>query len=143
MEVGYVSKDDARETEEARLREEIRIFEDEFLQSYERRVEDQKRQIDLVKGVSLGLLYGIIGNFAVQHWFPVFEGLMLKNYDIWFYGNAIIFLVALCIIIYTSLWFRNELKWQKTKLDIASDWERVTRIQIQDMKKRLDELKRQ
>ena len=33
-----------------------------------------QQRADFLKGVAIGLFFGIVGNMFVQHWYPVFEG---------------------------------------------------------------------
>jgi len=102
------------------------------------RFEEKRRSIDLVRGVALGLLYGIIGNFFVQHWHPVFEGLMLGEYKPTFWANAIVCFFSLVVILYTTIKFRHQLKEDKRKMRLARESLGRTELKIEELKQHLE-----
>lgn len=102
------------------------------------RTEQHQRRIDLIRGVALGLLYGIIGNLFVQFFFPVVESLIIGEYDALFFSNVVISIIALLIIIYTTVKFRSQLTQYENEEKSARQQVEVTRKAIQTRKTRLE-----
>lgn len=117
------------------LRERIKIF-NEIIDHYSTEADNRKRNIDRVTGVALGLFLGIAGNLAVQHWFPMFEGFVNNRFDTWFYQNTIVFLIALAGVIYFTVWFRRELRWNRGILEDVNLSINVTKHEIEDLEQR-------
>ena len=86
---------------------------EEFEKEYLERAETHLRKIDFTKGIALGLLYGIIGNLFVQFFYPVVEGIILQKFDVLFWSNLVISLIALSIIILATLSFGSQLSWSQ------------------------------
>lgn len=102
------------------------------------RTEQRQRRIDLIRGVALGLLYGIIGNLFVQFFFPVVESLIIGEYDTLFFSNVVISIIALLIVIYTTVKFRSQLTQYENEEKSARQQVEVTRKAIQTRKTRLE-----
>jgi hypothetical protein len=63
------------------------------------------------KGLALGLFYGIIGNMLVSHYYGVFNGLVIGQYDTLFWTNVFVFIIILIAILIVSLkWMRSIVK---------------------------------
>jgi tetrahydromethanopterin S-methyltransferase subunit G len=90
--------------------EDYKKFLEELEKKYFGLAEEHRRRIDLTRGVALGLTYGIIGNLFVQHWYPVFEGLVLGKYETLFGANVVVCGFSLGIILYVTIRFRRQLK---------------------------------
>jgi hypothetical protein len=103
-------------------------------------VEGHRRRIDLVRGIALGLLYGIIGNLFVQHWYPVFEGLVLGKYDLTFSANVIVSASVLIVILYTTIIYHRQLTKEEEKENKARGDLEVLEKAIQRRKARLESL---
>ena len=101
------------------------------------RAERHRRRIDLITGVALGLLYGIIGNLFVQFFFPVVESLILQKYD-GFVENVIISIVSLGIILFATVKFRSQLSEYEGEEKAAKQQAEATRKAIQTRKTRLE-----
>lgn len=72
--------------------------------------ESVNQRMQFTEGVALGLLYGIIGNLVVSHYYEVFEGITLARYDSLFWSNLTAFLIGLGSIIVLTIIFRRRLK---------------------------------
>jgi len=101
------------------------------------RAEEHRRRIDFIRGVALGLLYGIIGNLFVQFFFPVVESLIVGEYDTLFFSNVVISVVALAIILYATVKFRGQLTEYENQEKSARHNAETTRKAIQTRKTRL------
>ena len=101
------------------------------------RAEEHRRRIDFIRGVALGLLYGIIGNLFVQFFFPVVESLIVGEYDTLFFSNVVISVVALAIILYATVKFRGQLTEYENQEKSARYNAETTRKAIQTRKTRL------
>ena len=75
----------------------------QLLESYQERTE-------FIRGIVLGLIYGIIGNFFVQHWYPIFEGLILGKFDALFWPNVVVCVFSLFIVFLATTMFYREMK---------------------------------
>jgi H+/Cl- antiporter ClcA len=61
-----------------------------------------------LKGLALGLFYGIIGNMLVSHYYAVFNGFVIAQLDTLFYANLLAFVIILIAILYVTLkWVRS------------------------------------
>lgn len=92
---------------------------------------------EFLRGIALGLFYGIVGNLFVQHWYPVFEGIVLRTFDEIFWANLIIFVVALSLIAIATAKLYSTMKQYKTSLDeLADQRKKLTDMKLKrDMKK--------
>ena len=106
------------------------------------RAEEHRRRVDLVRGVALGLLYGIIGNLFVQFFFPVVESLVIGGYGTLFFSNVIISVVALVIILYATIEFRGQLTEYENEERTAKQQTEATRKAIQTRKTRLEKIEK-
>jgi hypothetical protein len=84
----------------------LRSMRDEGL----KKAQQYRGRADLKTGIILGLLYGIIGNFAVQHWYGVFEGLETGVFSYLFWSNVVVLIIAVIIIIALSIYFRKQVR---------------------------------
>jgi divalent metal cation (Fe/Co/Zn/Cd) transporter len=125
-----------------RKRAEIDRYELEVLERLEKSAlelaGEHQRRIDLVRGVALGLLYGIIGNLFVQHWYPIFEGLVLKKYDSIFWADVILAILILAVIIYTTYSYSRQLIESDNRMKAARAEATTIRRSIEQRKQRLD-----
>jgi H+/Cl- antiporter ClcA len=117
----------------------LKNLKDESLQV----VAERRRHIDLIRGVALGLLYGIIGNLFVQFFFPVIESLELQKYDATFVPNVVICGFAIFVILATTWQFRKELTDYEEGEKTASGNLDVYRKAIQTREQKLESLKSQ
>jgi hypothetical protein len=93
--------------------------------------EDHKRRIDFKSGVALGLIYGIIGNLVVQHYYGVFEGLETGVINNLFWANVVVTGIGVLAIIFITLYFFKKIRREKHKADLAKDDSEVFRQAIQ------------
>jgi len=96
---------------------------------------DISQQMQFTEGIVLGLLYGIIGNLVISHYYGVFEGITLARYDSLFWSNLVVFLVGLATIIILTVIFYRRL----TKLKKAKERNRKLITQIENQKRELKE----
>jgi len=73
----------------------------EAIKELEPAIDTMRQQMFLMKGVALGLFYGIIGNMFVSHYYEVFKAIVMWQLDKLFWTNLItlvIFIVAIVIV---------------------------------------------
>ena len=143
-----MSKDKKKTNEESKkemekmLQESIEYTE-ELGKHYLELTRESRRRIDFVGGVALGLLCGILGNLVIQHWYPVFEGLVLVNSDKVFWSNLIVFVPGFVIILYVINAFNRQLKEDERKMTMSRENVETAKKAIEVRKQRLEELKKQ
>jgi hypothetical protein len=71
----------------------------------------------MMKGVVLGLFYGVVGNVAVTHYYQILRGAVMSEFDTMFWTNLVILVVMSSIIVIVS-W-----KWHSsmTKMERAME----------------------
>jgi len=109
-----------------------------LFQWWSEKAEITRRRIDLVRGVALGLLYGILGNFFVQFFYSVSEALALGEYPKSFWNNVIVSVASLAIILHVTKKFSSQLKEEERKMKLATDSMKRERYEIERLKKMLD-----
>jgi uncharacterized membrane protein len=129
------------ENEKEKAKVVIRLVNDyeSLIHFWSEGAETSRRRIDLVRGVALGLIYGIIGNFFVQFFYPVVEALSLQEYPKSFWGNVIISTFSLAIILYTTIKFRSQLKEDERKMKLAIESIKREKSAVEELKKTLKE----
>jgi hypothetical protein len=100
--------------------------------------EDNRRRIDLMRGIILGLLYGVIGNIFVQHWYGLFEGLSSWNLNLLFWQNLAVACFALVGILLVSYDFYKQIKKAEATEKSTKDHAERIRIAIQKREMRLE-----
>ena len=84
------------------------------------------QRIDFLKGLLVGLFFGIAGNMFVQHWYQVFEGLILGKFDTIFFSNVTVFIVGLVVIcIITVILYRRITRYEKARM---LEWETLKKM---------------
>lgn len=46
-----------------------------------------EQKVDFVRGIALGLFYGIVGNLLVSYFHGLFQGLVAWQFDVLFWGG--------------------------------------------------------
>lgn len=72
------------------------------------------QRFDFVKGLSFGLVYGVVGNLFVQYLYGFIERMFLGIFDSLFYFDVLILTFSVFAIIITSLKLRKQIKKFKT-----------------------------
>lgn len=65
-------------------------------------IENMRQQMFLIKGVALGLFYGIIGNILASHYYEVFKGITMWQFDKLFWTNLTILVIVIVTIVVVS-----------------------------------------
>jgi len=80
-------------------------------------IEATRSQMSMMKGVVLGLFYGVVGNVAVTHYYQILRGAVMSEFDTMFWTNLVILVVMSSIIVIVS-W-----KWHSsmTKMERAME----------------------
>ena len=65
-------------------------------------IETMRQQKFLMKGVALGLFYGIIGNILVSHYYEVFKGTVIWQFEKLFWTNLISLIIVIVVILVVS-----------------------------------------
>jgi len=98
-------------------------------------------RITFLRGVALGLFYGIIGNIFVSHYYQVFEGLALGKFDIVFRSNVMLFSVSLVLIIIVSIVFYYRMKkYEKGKRELSEVLTELEEMQLSKMEERVTKM---
>ena len=71
-------------------------------------IEATRSQMSMMKGVVLGLFYGVVGNVAVTHYYQILRGAVMSEFDTMFWTNLVI-LVAMSSMIAIVSW-----KWHSS-----------------------------
>ena len=74
-----------------------------ILKEMEPYIEATRSQMSMMKGVVLGLFYGVVGNVAVTHYYQILRGAVMSEFDTLFWTNLVI-LVAMSPIIVIVSW---------------------------------------
>jgi uncharacterized membrane protein len=85
-----------------------RLYENASIES-----ESHQRHIDLTSGVTLGLLYGIVGNLFVQFLYPVVERITTMNIDNIFWVDLGVSIIIFVSIVITTYKLRSRLAEHK------------------------------
>ena len=89
---------------------------------------------NFVRGIAIGLFYGIIGNILVSHYFKVFEDLILGEFGALFWTNLIVFVVALSLILIMSLrWYSQIGKWKTLRRELSEIQDELHQIKTDKM----------
>lgn len=64
---------------------------------------------EFIRGVTIGLFYGIVGNIIVLHYHRAFERLMTGQFDVLLWANVIVFIVAFASIVVLSIRWHSKL----------------------------------
>ncbi len=81
--------------------------------------EEISKSNDFIRGLAIGIIYGVIGNIFVQFFYPVIEALVMAKYDLMFAINATVSVISLVIILYTTNQFRKQLIRNEKRLNKA------------------------
>ncbi len=121
----------------------------EAYQDFERKWQElsrnQENKLTFIRGIALGLFYGIIGNLFVQFWYSVFESLILRQFNEIFWVNLILS-VSLGIVIIIQTWqLWRMFKDAEHKLQIAKEAGDAARFTLKEMelserKKKLEDV---
>ena len=69
-------------------------------------IEIFRERIFWIKGIALGLFYGIIGNILASHYIEVFKSIVMWQIDKLFWTNLIVLVITLAVILVVSWrWF--------------------------------------
>jgi hypothetical protein len=117
---------------------EIKLFENVKRDTLNVLQETQRRH-DLELGVILGLLYGIIGNLFVQFFYPVIEKLVTSTFDIIFFSDLFISIVAFILIIAITREYMQRLRNLKSKSSTLEKSIKVFDNALQKRKQQLSE----
>ena len=74
-----------------------------ILKEMEPYIEATRSQMSMMKGVVLGLFYGIVGNLVVTHYYQILRGAEMSEFDTMFWTNLAI-LVPMSSIIAIVSW---------------------------------------
>jgi len=129
--------DDERQQPEGSIEEEYGISDETLFKNLEKsmlnRAEKSQRQMDFIRGIAYGLIYGIVGNMAVQFGYQVFEEGILGTCNQLFWANLIMFLFSVFVIVLITIWFKS----QMSKLKESEKWHRdLAKIAIRELERR-------
>jgi hypothetical protein len=103
---------------------------------------EQRRRIDFTKGVILGLVYGLVGNFCVQFFYPVVESWVLNEYTSMYWIDVVVSAVSFAAILCVTYRYRNQLRRDETKLTQSIKNERVIKEVIKTNREILERERR-
>ena len=119
----------------------LRIHKEEFKPFWESMTELHRSEIDLMRGIVYGLLLGLFGNFVVQYSFPLFEGMLLRQYNSMFFASIGIIVISTLVISITLLRFSKQRKEEERQLKVALDGIIQEQHEIDAREVRLDAMK--
>jgi len=61
-------------------------------------IEATRSQMSMMKGVILGLFYGVVGNLVVIHYYQILRGAVMSEFDMMFWTNLVILVVMSSIL---------------------------------------------
>ena len=125
-------------TTKEELRYEIQMFENLKGLTLDG-LQEKQRRYDLASGLILGLLYGVIGNLFVQFFYPVIEKIVVNTYDSVFYSDLVVSIVALVLIIVTTLVYWQRLKNLKSETSTLENSVKVFESALQRRKHQLEQ----
>ena len=65
-------------------------------------IEAMHAQLSMMKGVVLGLFYGVVGNLVVTHYYQILRGAVMSEFDTMFWINLVILVTMLSILVIVS-----------------------------------------
>lgn len=75
----------------------------ESIRQIPHRLTNLEGQIGSIKGIALGLFYGIVGNMFVSHFYGLLEGALNGNYGFFFLLNLLVSLSTFILIVSVSV----------------------------------------
>lgn len=107
-------------------------------------VEHFREHLYFLKGIALGLFYGIVGNIFVSHYYQVFEGLILSRFDVLYWSNFVVFVVALILIILVTMTFYFQIEKLRTEGERKiEEWKKLQMNKMEKITKEKDKLLRE
>ena len=100
--------------------------------------QESERKYDLITGLTLGLLFGIIGNLLIQFLYPAVERLALGIFDRVVLIDLIVSIVALIVIALVWIAYRKKLNRASKAADNAQSTIDLVDFQIRRMKLMLE-----
>lgn len=79
------------------------------LKEMEPYIEATRSQISMMKGVVLGLFYGVVGNVIVTHYYQIFRGAVMSEFDTMFWTNLAILIPMLSLVVIVSWKWHNSM----------------------------------
>jgi hypothetical protein len=96
-----------------------RIHKEEILPFWERMIELNRSEIDLMRGIKYGLILVISGSLEAQYSYPLVEGILHGQYDSLFFVSIGIIATSALVISITLLRFQSQRKDEERKLGVA------------------------
>jgi len=85
-----------------------------ILKEMEPYIEATRSQMSMMKGVVLGLFYGIVGNLVVTHYYQILRGAVMSEFDTMFWTNlAILVPMSSIIAIVSWKWHISMVKMER------------------------------
>ena len=94
---------------------------------YEKFADNHENSLMFSKGLMLGLIFGIIGNFFVQFFYVVIEGITFWSFKPIFYVSVILSVSSLLVILYWTKKYRKEVLVRQNIMDT------ITRMQTKNL----------
>jgi len=73
-----------------------------ILKEMEPYIEATCSQMPMMKGVVLGLFYGVVGNVVVTHYYQILRGAVMSEFDMMFWMNLVMLVAMLSILVIVS-----------------------------------------
>lgn len=100
---------------------ELEKYSHNILDMHESQLQNYENEYNFIKGLAYGLIYGVIGNVFVQSLNPIVEGIVLLKYDVLFYFNLALMVIAIIILSITTFYFYKQIKIIHKKLKSLID----------------------
>lgn len=134
-----MSEDERINNLEKEENSEIEVDDEKLFRNLEKsmlnRAEMSQRQMDFVKGILYGLVYGIVGNMTVQFGYQVFEEWILGNFNQLFWSNLIVFFFSISVIVIVTIKFTIQIDKLK---DSEEFYRKIAKSTIAELKRRND-----
>jgi hypothetical protein len=81
-------------------------------------IEAMHAQMSMMKGVILGLFYGVVGNLVVTHYYQILRGAVMSEFGTMFWTNLVILIAMSSIIVIVSWRWHISMAKQKRELEL-------------------------
>jgi hypothetical protein len=89
-----------------------------ILKEIEPHIEAMHSQMSMMKGVILGLFYGVVGNMVVTHYYQILRGAVMSEFDTMFWTNLVILVVMSSILVIISLRLHSSMAKQERESEL-------------------------
>jgi len=89
-----------------------------ILKEIEPHIEAIHSHMSMMKGVILGLFYGVVGNMVVTHYYQILRGAVMSEFDTMFWTNLVILVAMSSILVIISLRLHSSMAKQERESEL-------------------------